>query len=68
MGLCIGALNGDLNNDSKFTYTGTEICTVAETVDINVSVRVHFVIILRCSDKKDRVETSPNRCLWPQQR
>lgn len=68
MGLCIGALNGDLNSDSKFTYTGTEICTVAETVDINISVRVYFVIILQCSDKKDRVETSPNRCLWPQQR
>lgn len=45
MGLCVGALTGDLNSDSKFTHTGTEICTVAETVDINISDRVHFVII-----------------------
>ena len=30
MGLCIGALNGDLSSDSKFTCIGTEICIVAE--------------------------------------
>lgn len=30
VGLCIGVLNGDLSSDSQFTYTGTEICTVAE--------------------------------------
>ena len=30
MGLRIGALNGDLSSDSKFTCIGTEICIVAE--------------------------------------
>ena len=30
MGLCIGDLNGDVQRDSKFTYSGSEMRTVAE--------------------------------------
>ncbi|XP_005642104.1 lys-63-specific deubiquitinase BRCC36 isoform X4 [Vulpes vulpes] len=49
-------------SDSKFTYTGTEIRTVAEKVDTVRIVHIHSVIILRRSDKrKDRVEISPEQ-------
>ncbi|XP_060264372.1 lys-63-specific deubiquitinase BRCC36 isoform X7 [Ovis aries] len=62
MGLCIGELNDDLRNDPKFTYTGTEMRTVAEKVDTVRIVHIHSVIILRRSDKrKDRVEISPEQ-------
>ncbi|XP_022271389.1 lys-63-specific deubiquitinase BRCC36 isoform X6 [Canis lupus familiaris] len=62
MGLCIGELNDDTRSDSKFTYTGTEIRTVAEKVDTVRIVHIHSVIILRRSDKrKDRVEISPEQ-------
>uniref|UniRef100_A0A8C0PK09 Lys-63-specific deubiquitinase n=2 Tax=Canis lupus familiaris TaxID=9615 RepID=A0A8C0PK09_CANLF len=61
-GLCIGELNDDTRSDSKFTYTGTEIRTVAEKVDTVRIVHVHSVIILRRSGKrKDRVEISPEQ-------
>ncbi|EFB23527.1 hypothetical protein PANDA_020693, partial [Ailuropoda melanoleuca] len=59
MGLCIGEVS---RSDSKFTYTGTEIRTVAEKVDTVRIVHIHSVIILRRSDKrKDRVEISPEQ-------
>uniref|UniRef100_G1P4Q7 Lys-63-specific deubiquitinase n=1 Tax=Myotis lucifugus TaxID=59463 RepID=G1P4Q7_MYOLU len=62
MGLCIGELNDDTRSDSKFTYTGTEMRTVAEKVDTVRIVHIHSVIILRRSDKrKDRVEISPEQ-------
>ncbi|XP_039078615.1 lys-63-specific deubiquitinase BRCC36 isoform X4 [Hyaena hyaena] len=62
MGLCIGELNDDTRNDSKFTYTGTEMRTVPEKVDTVRIVHIHSVIILRRSDKrKDRVEISPEQ-------
>ncbi|XP_057351498.1 lys-63-specific deubiquitinase BRCC36 isoform X3 [Manis pentadactyla] len=62
MGLCIGELNDDTRNDSKFTYTGSEMRTVAEKVDTVRIVHIHSVIILRRSDKrKDRVEISPEQ-------
>ena len=62
VGLCIGVLNGDLSSDSQFTYTGTEMRTVAEKVDTVRIVHIHSVIILRRSDKrKDRVEISPEQ-------
>ncbi|KAB0344563.1 hypothetical protein FD754_021489 [Muntiacus muntjak] len=62
MGLCIGELNDDLRNDPKFTYTGSEMRTVAEKVDTVRIVHIHSVIILRRSDKrKDRVEISPEQ-------
>nr|XP_025852089.1 lys-63-specific deubiquitinase BRCC36 [Vulpes vulpes] len=55
-------LNDDTRSDSKFTYTGTEIRTVAEKVDTVRIVHIHSVIILRRSDKrKDRVEISPEQ-------
>ncbi|KAF3812400.1 hypothetical protein GH733_019536 [Mirounga leonina] len=57
-----GQLNDDTRSDSKFTYTGTEIRTVAEKVDTVRIVHIHSVIILRRSDKrKDRVEISPEQ-------
>uniref|UniRef100_A0A9L0RCG2 Lys-63-specific deubiquitinase n=1 Tax=Equus caballus TaxID=9796 RepID=A0A9L0RCG2_HORSE len=62
MGLCIGELNDDTRSDSKFTYTGTEMRTVAEKVDTVRIIHIHSVIILRRSDKrKDRVEISPEQ-------
>lgn len=62
MGLCIGELNDEIRGDSKFTYTGTEMRTVAEKVDTIRIVHIHSVIILRRSDKrKDRVEISPEQ-------
>lgn len=62
MGLCIGELNDDIRSDSKFTYTGTEMRTVAEKMDTIRIVHIHSVIILRRSDKrKDRVEISPEQ-------
>ncbi|NP_001229952.1 lys-63-specific deubiquitinase BRCC36 isoform X1 [Phacochoerus africanus] len=62
MGLCIGELNDDPRSDPKFTYTGTEMRTVAEKVDAVRIVHIHSVIILRRSDKrKDRVEISPEQ-------
>ncbi|KAB1252823.1 Lys-63-specific deubiquitinase BRCC36 [Camelus dromedarius] len=62
MGLCIGELNDDTRSDPKFTYTGTEMRTVAEKVDSVRIVHIHSVIILRRSDKrKDRVEISPEQ-------
>ncbi|EPY73275.1 hypothetical protein CB1_020447003 [Camelus ferus] len=49
-------------SDPKFTYTGTEMRTVAEKVDTVRIVHIHSVIILRRSDKrKDRVEISPEQ-------
>uniref|UniRef100_A0A4X1T8N2 Lys-63-specific deubiquitinase n=1 Tax=Sus scrofa TaxID=9823 RepID=A0A4X1T8N2_PIG len=49
-------------SDPKFTYTGTEMRTVAEKVDAVRIVHIHSVIILRRSDKrKDRVEISPEQ-------
>ncbi|KAL6045427.1 hypothetical protein STEG23_020740 [Scotinomys teguina] len=55
-------MNDDIRNDSKFTYTGTEIRTVAEKMDTIRIVHIHSVIILRRSDKrKDRVEISPEQ-------
>eukprot|EP00069_Balaena_mysticetus_P005242 bmy_17930T0 len=55
MGLCIGELNDDPRSDPKFTYTGTDMRTVAEKVDTVRIVHIHSVIILRRSDKrKDR--------------
>ncbi|XP_022421985.1 lys-63-specific deubiquitinase BRCC36 isoform X4 [Delphinapterus leucas] len=62
MGLCIGELNDDPRSDPKFTYTGTDMRTVAEKVDAIRIVHIHSVIILRRSDKrKDRVEISPEQ-------
>ncbi|XP_029099269.1 lys-63-specific deubiquitinase BRCC36 isoform X3 [Monodon monoceros] len=62
MGLCIGELNDDPRSDPKFTYTGTDMRTVAEKVDAVRIVHIHSVIILRRSDKrKDRVEISPEQ-------
>ncbi|XP_037677002.1 lys-63-specific deubiquitinase BRCC36 isoform X1 [Choloepus didactylus] len=62
MGLCIGELNDDPRNGSKFAYTGTEMRTVAEKIDSVKIVHIHSVIILRRSDKrKDRVEISPEQ-------
>uniref|UniRef100_A0A8C0QXT8 Lys-63-specific deubiquitinase n=1 Tax=Canis lupus dingo TaxID=286419 RepID=A0A8C0QXT8_CANLU len=63
MGLCIGEVSrAPRESDSKFTYTGTEIRTVAEKVDTVRIVHIHSVIILRRSDKrKDRVEISPEQ-------
>uniref|UniRef100_F6YDL8 Lys-63-specific deubiquitinase n=1 Tax=Equus caballus TaxID=9796 RepID=F6YDL8_HORSE len=59
MGLCIGEVS---RSDSKFTYTGTEMRTVAEKVDTVRIIHIHSVIILRRSDKrKDRVEISPEQ-------
>ncbi|KAF7462883.1 Hypothetical predicted protein [Marmota monax] len=49
-------------SDSKFAYTGTEMCTVDEQVDTVRIVHIHSVIILRCSDERqDRVEISPEQ-------
>lgn len=62
MGLCIGELTDDTRNDSKFTYTGTDMHIVSEKVDTIRIVHIHSVIILRRSDKrKDRVEISPEQ-------
>ncbi|XP_054445925.1 lys-63-specific deubiquitinase BRCC36-like [Pteronotus mesoamericanus] len=62
MGLCIGELNDDTRNDSKFTCAGTKMRTVAEKVDTVRIVHIHSVIILQRSDKrKDRVEISPEQ-------
>ncbi|XP_057591936.1 lys-63-specific deubiquitinase BRCC36-like [Hippopotamus amphibius kiboko] len=62
MGLCIGELNDDPRSDPKFTYTGTEMRTVAEKVDTVRIVHIHSVIILRSSNKrKDQVEISPEQ-------
>lgn len=62
MGLCIGELTDDTRNDSKFTYTGTDMHMVSEKVDTIRIVHIHSVIILRRSDKrKDRVEISPEQ-------
>ncbi|KAB0357290.1 hypothetical protein FD754_001446 [Muntiacus muntjak] len=62
MGLCIGELNDDLRSDRKFTYTRTEIHTVAEKVDTVRIVHIHSVIVLRLSGKrKGRVEISPEQ-------
>ena len=61
-GLCIGELNDDLRSDPKFTYTRTEIHTVAEKVDTVRIVHIHSVIVLRLSGKrKSRVEISPEQ-------
>lgn len=61
MGLCI-ELNDDLRSDPKFTYTRTEIHTVAEKFDTVRIVHIHFVIVLRRSDKrKSGVEISPEQ-------
>ncbi|CAO2621072.1 Lys-63-specific deubiquitinase BRCC36 [Lemmus lemmus] len=62
MGLCIGEVSSSNRSDSKFTYTGTEMRTVAEKMDTIRIVHIHSVIILRRSDKrKDRVEISPEQ-------
>lgn len=62
MGLCIGELNDDVRNESKFAHAGSDVCTVPEKVDAIRVVHIHSVIILRRSDKrKDRVEISPEQ-------
>lgn len=61
LGLCI-ELNDDLRRDPKFTYTRTEIHTVAEKIDTVRIVHIHSVIVLWHSDKrKGRVEISPEQ-------
>ena len=62
IGLCIGELNEVIRSDSKFTYTGTEMCIVLEKMDTTRIVHVHSVIILQHSEKrKDHVEISPEQ-------
>ena len=51
MGLCI-ELNDDLRSDPKFTYTRTEIHTVAKKFDTVRIVHIRSVIVLQRSDKR----------------
>ncbi|XP_033613291.1 lys-63-specific deubiquitinase BRCC36-like [Fukomys damarensis] len=58
IGLCIG----ELNEDSRFVYTGAEMCTTAEKIDTVRIVQINSVVILQRSDKrKERVEISPEQ-------